>query len=178
MRRRTSRRDLTSRAEEVTREAERTEDPGALEVAADAWEEAGDLKRAGRLRARANEVLVREAASRLEYALEELARRSGDPEFARVEPRGDYYVSEVDPQSRSRAVIIRVPYSAGPYDDKRQMFETLIGKGSHGWIASYGIGRHRALRWSATHRFSSPKVMIASLTRLFGRAIRAARRST
>lgn len=81
----------------------------AFDVAADAWEEAGRLKQAERLRHRANELHVISATDLLKRRLELAAREAGHFETGTIEPRGDFWLSEDDPARRGKSLRIEIP---------------------------------------------------------------------
>ena len=118
-----ARRDPETRAR-VTQEHARREGTGdAFDVAADAWEEAGRNKQAGRMRQRANELHVTEAIALLERRLEHAASEAGFFEYGVVEPRGDFWLSEDDHFSRGKSLAIIVPGG-----ERNVVFEALIQK--------------------------------------------------
>lgn len=141
MKRVRSRRDpiTPEEAREAQAFANREGTPEAFEVAADAWEEAGRLKQAERMRWRANELHVADAAERLERALESAAAASGSHEYGKIEPRGDFWLSELDDSWRGRSIRINVPSGlVNIFDISRERyFEGYINKSDHGWSGGY-----------------------------------------
>lgn len=79
----------------------------AFLIAADAWEEAGALKQAQRLRARSNELYVDTAAADLARRLEHTACEVDDCVTAAVEPY--YAYTERNPDQRGKTVILAIP---------------------------------------------------------------------
>ena len=131
----------THEAAEIEVAARSIDDPDALEVAADAWEEAGEIARAERLRANANELVVVRAVNRLRYDLERSAREVAQQvEFGSVEPRGDFFLNDTDPAARSRRVKIPIPDRITP--SRTHFYEAYLRRqGDRTWAAGYAISR-------------------------------------
>lgn len=144
------RRDPTARARAAQEGAAREGTADAFEVAADAWEEAGATKQAERMRVRANELYVQEAIRKLERRLETFTRESGHLEYASIEPRGDFWLSEHDRHQRGKSLEIALPNRelAERVGEGRLRFDAIVSKtqGAEGWsggwqLWTYGGGR-------------------------------------
>lgn len=122
----------------------------AFEVAADAWEEAGSLKQADRMRSRANELAVAAAAQQLDRKLQSVALSYGVPEYGQIEPKGDFWISDDDPTKRGRSVRIPLPFEAKPPFERQMFFRGYVEKGLAGWGSGYRFEPWRGLAAEVT----------------------------
>ena len=173
---RRSRRDPVTpeEAREAQAFANREGTAAAFEVAADAWEEAGSLKQAERMRWRANELYVADAAERLERLLESISLSYGAYETGLIEPRGDYWLSEDDLSQRSRSVRISVPFPPKPPRANDAFFRGYVQKSDRGWTGGYRFEPWRGIATDVTELEEvtpSAKPIISALANVYRDAI-------
>lgn len=169
--RRTRRDPVTpEEAREAQAFANREGTAAAFEVAADAWEEAGSLKQAERMRWRANELYVADAAERLERLLESISLSYGAYESGRIEPRGDYWLSEDDLSQRSRSVRISVPFPPKPPRANGTFFRGYVQKSDRGFTGGYRFEPWHGMAADVTELEEitpSPKPIISTLANVY-----------
>ena len=146
----------------------------AFEVAADAWEEAGGLKQAERMRWRANELHVADAAERLERLLKSIALSYGAYETGRIDPRGDFWLSDLDHSKRTRSVLIAVPFKPKPPREQEEYFRGYVEKSDRGFTGGYRLEPWRGFAAEVTELEEvapSPKPIISALANIYKGAI-------
>lgn len=161
-------------AREAQAFANREGTAAAFEVAADAWEEAGGLKQAERMRWRANELHVADAAERLERLLKSIALSYGAYEIGHIDPRGDYWLSDLDLSKRTRSIVILVPFKPKPPREQEEYFRGYVEKSDRGFSGAYRFEPWRGFATEVTELeevTASPQPIIAALSNVYREAI-------